>query len=161
MGFLESIFINFLLWVIIIQAVVCVHEFGHALAVLIFTKSNVVVKLGNLKSEPFKPLNIGRAKIILYRFQPFSGCIYYDRTEENIFKIIVIYFSGPFISFVGALICILLSVYMRLRFLYPIGICFTIQLMVTLLPIKYPKFFFGYSNKESDGYNILKAIINM
>lgn len=154
------ILINCLIWTIILQVIIFLHELGHAVVALIVTEGEVIIKLGNGKSGKYESLITGRIEFKFYPFQPFFGEVSCDTSKIKPRKRSLIFLGGPGMSLIIALVSFRISINMHQQLFYYIGICSLIGFIITFVPIKSPRVFFGYSNCVSDGYNILKCIRN-
>ncbi|URZ03919.1 zinc metalloprotease [Clostridium felsineum] len=63
-----STVIDFIIWILIIETCVILHEIGHALTALLLTKDKVVINLGSYNKNPLKIIKMKRLNIIFYDY---------------------------------------------------------------------------------------------
>ncbi len=132
--------LNILIWLIIIGAITVLHELGHAVPALIFTSGNVTIKLGYRERRLIRSFSIKRLKIEIYPCHLFWGCVYWNRPRiDSSINRIIIFFGGPFISIVCAVLSLMIWNYGNSNLMRLIGMFFIWQSVCTLLPITYPK----------------------
>ena len=162
-----EISLNFILFYMIFLLSTIIHEFGHALPALILTKENVKIILGK-NTEKSKKISLSRLIIKFRAFNPFVGFTYWDESELTRFKKIVILAGGPIFSLVFAIVFLLVGRKIENKLLVEIvllkkvinfaGVYLLYQFISTAIPIIYPKWWPGYSDYSSDGYQVLKLI---
>ena len=162
-----EIILNFILFYMIFLLSTIIHEFGHALPALILTKDNVKIILGR-NNKKLKKIRVGRLDIHLKGFNPFTGFVYWDKSQLTRFKKIVILAGGPVFSLIFGIVLLLVCRNMENKLLVEIillkevimlaGNYLLYQFISTSVPIIYPKWWSGYAGYPSDGYQMLKLI---
>ncbi len=153
--------LNIILLIIVSQSATISHELGHAITALIFTEDNVKVTLGKNKTES-KKISFKRLYIELKGFQPFLGFVQWNSSKITKFQKIMITAGGPIASLIIGVILIIISRVIKFQLLKQV-ITFSAyyhiwQVIITSIPIVYPKWWFGYEGHSSDGYKILRLI---
>ncbi|WP_160680263.1 hypothetical protein [Clostridium sp. C8-1-8] len=144
--------------VIFVQLATLIHESAHALSALILTKNKVDLLLGSFDGPLIKSFSIKRINIRIYGFNPlFGGINCFLEGIRDISKVII-YLSGPLISLLSGIVLLIVINITNIEILNYYADYMLIQFFITILPIKYPKIFFHYYNKESDGYNAIRII---
>jgi len=141
---------------------VLLHEFGHAIIALLFTKGPVHINLGNRNLN--KSMTIGRIKII---FRGYTSIL--DISFGQVFwgeikgakKRILVFLGGPLISLVLALITLLIIMNFKFTLivkiiLRSISLYSFNQFLITIIPIEYK--FQPYNEMKSDGYRIREIL---
>ena len=148
--------------IIFVQFATVIHELGHAIPVLLFTKKAVIIMLGNAdKKYSFK---FGRVTFEFGRFAPVTGYLRCDSSSLPKVIRVLLTIGGPLASLcLGLAMLYLAKLYtdikmsnMLLYFSYYSFYVF----IVTAIPIMYPSWWGDYAGKPSDGYrlvNIFKA----
>ena len=156
-------FINFiiypLVYIISMPVLSFIHELGHAIPALIFTKGEVSVSIGN--SNLIKKVKLNRLVINIYGYRSIMDVSYAYVNWESIdskFKSIIIIAGGPIASLCtsGFLYFSLYKIELSnlMIILFNAMIFFSIgQFIVTALPMKYSDNS-PYKGFTSDGYKI-------
>ncbi|QAA31291.1 hypothetical protein [Clostridium manihotivorum] len=144
--------------VIFVLLATLIHEGAHALSVLLLTKNKVDIMLGSFQGKLIKSFEMKRINIMIYGFVPLFGGI--NCSLEGISNIskVIIYLSGPFVSLLSGIMILIVTNITNIEILNYYADYMLIQFAVTILPMKYPKLFFHYYNKRSDGYNAICII---
>lgn len=137
------------------------HELGHVIFALLFTKGEVTMRLGGANDR--KEIKIGRINIYINGFKSVYGTVSWSETKLSKVKKIAICIGGPLFSLVLAL---LISEFIRRDTLnlvntvglYAILILATWNFIITILPIKYSRFWGDYEGMKSDGLNIVQIL---
>lgn len=148
-------------WLVTVPLLTLVHELGHAVAGLLTTGGWVRAAIGSGR-KPWT-LHPGRLTIEL---RLFSGFVGFCNREENAGSSLgeaLFYAGGPFLSLVSA---VALSILSRaspdgslLEQVLEAGIFAALwQLVVTLVPVRYPSWMGSYAGYLSDGAMILRLI---
>ncbi|WP_050615539.1 hypothetical protein [Bacillus testis] len=149
-----------LFYLLVIPLSTLLHEIGHAIGFVISTKDGIAkVYLGTKDSSNKENFRIGRIYFHI-RWHYVGYCVY---TYEEICKYqrITILIFGPLFSL---LICFTLYILVLMfnitlnYFLLGIFLYNLLQFIVTIIPIKYPSWWWGYGGMSSDGYKILKCL---
>ena len=155
-------FINFiiypLVYIIFMPVLSFIHELGHAIPALIFTKGEVSVNIGNYNL--IKKAKLNRLVINIYGYRSIMDVSYAYVNWESIdskFKSIIMIAGGPIASLCTSIVLYLTLDTIQLSYLIKIfnGILlFSIgQFIVTALPMKYSDNS-PYKGFTSDGYKI-------
>jgi hypothetical protein len=158
-------FIRFLVvWFVVCPIVTLLHELGHGIAALIVVKDRpITCMLGTDPNQARFTLNIGRRlRILLNPGTGFFGRYLiggsgpFSRSQT-----ILISLAGPLVSLGISLFFFLLPTFENnylnvLRFLFLS--CAMIQLVATIIPVRYPQWFGGYRGMPSDGLRVWRAL---
>ena len=156
-------FINFiiypLVYIIFMPVLSFIHELGHAIPALIFTKGEVSVNIGNYNL--IKKLKLNRLVINIYGYRSIMDVSYAYVNWESIdskFKSIIMIAGGPIASLCTSIVLYLILDTIQLSYLmikiFNGMLVFSIgQFIVTALPMKYSDNS-PYKGFTSDGYKI-------
>lgn len=155
--------VNLVLWMTVIQISVFLHELGHCLPILAFTKENVRVTLGRGSMKinfTIRRLNV--------RFKGFAPWIGFMRVEKGVpltkTLLLLLSLGGPLISLLIGTSAFVFRSYTDIGWLYSVlsiaAVYNWLTFIVTAIPIVYPKWWVGYEGTPSDGYRILRLISN-
>jgi len=149
------------LWLIVLPLMTLVHELSHALAALAFTGREVTLRLGNGERQLTSRWN--RLQLCIGWATGFIGTFHY--TDEGItpYRNLAIHLAGPLASLLLALlgwgITSLQEIPLWLaRAGNTMAIAACIQALVTIFPMRYPRWVPGYGGKSSDGWRALQAL---
>lgn len=160
-------FINFiiypLVYIIFMPVLALIHELGHAIPALIFTKDEVIINIGN--SNLKKQIKLNRLVINIYGYRSIMDVSYAYvnwKPLESKFKSIIMIAGGPIASLCTSIGLYLILDKIQLSYLMMIifnGILlFSIgQFIVTALPMKYSANS-PYKGFTSDGYKVLQLL---
>jgi hypothetical protein len=155
--------INIILILVIGQLATITHEFGHAIPVLVFTKSKVKIILGK-NSTKSKIINFKRLNIAIGGFSPFTGFVHWNASEMTKIQKLIATVGGPIVSLIIAIFLYLLSINVKhnivSQILYGSAGYNLIQFIITIIPITYPTWWGEYRGHKSDGYKALLLIKN-
>lgn len=134
------------------------HEMGHAFFAIIFTRHEVKIRFGGKIDK--KSLKIGRLVICLNGIYPYYGSVHWDNESLSTIKRILIYLGGPIFSLLLSfllwkLIRLGIFIYVNEGLIQFIFLWSIWQFIITIIPIRYTKFFSGYDGMNSDGLNAL------
>lgn len=154
---------NILVLVAIVQLATFLHELGHALAGLIFTKEDVNILLGRTRSKrKLRKLGLGRLKINFNGFDPLTGFAWLDESKLTKFQKLMFYAGGPLVSLMLGLAFCLASKTMAhqvtSRIFQIFGTWLLMQFLFTAIPVEYPAWFAGYGGHRSDGLTIVSLV---
>lgn len=141
-----------------------IHELGHAIPALFFTKETVRIYVGSY-GDPEQSIifRIGRIQFF-FKFNSFEwgrGMCVFQSEERSWWKMFLITLSGPFISLLFSLVLFLL-VY---NFELSNGSWFVLVLLIVsgiwdfiinMIPLNEPIKLFSGEKIHSDGYVLLK-----
>jgi hypothetical protein len=162
--FLTNVLIVYFL---LVPLTVLIHEIGHALAVIFFTKrSDANVFLGAPVTNNCLHFKIGRVHFHL-RWANFGFCSSIDQDGKASTEIIsegkriAIYSGGPLVSFLAALIAFATSPLLSGE-LNSLMRAFTVlnlfTFLSTSLPYIYPKWRKGLGGTPTDGYRVRETL---
>jgi len=152
-----------------------VHELAHALTSRILTKQPVQVYLGSIPQddEMFDP-SIKRPRTLIFtlagvtfHLKPFSGPIGFAHWEPVDEHELWTYLVGPLASLLLAIIFSVTTYFARshthtFSIWYYINeiaaIAAFVQFLVTIIPIRYPSWWWLYAGYPSDGYQVLQIL---
>lgn len=153
---------NMVYWVGVVFAVwltvpwlTLVHELGHAVSVLGFTSEWVTIEVG---TRPWWTLRLGKLTIKMNPVR--SGLFGFYRLRlapiprwQRIF----IHLCGPCAT--ASLLCVFIVVSWRVAIVWQpvvnaLAIVSLSQLLCTLVPIRYPRWWGSYAGWESDGLRV-------
>lgn len=151
-----------LVYIVFTPVLTIIHELGHAIPALLFTKTVVTVNIGNSNLD--KKIKLNRLIINLNGYKSLADVSYgYVNwtPSDNRFKVIFMILGGPITSL---LVSILLYIYLvNVSLPYVLMIAFNalfifsvFQFLLTALPIKY--FYNPYIRHTSDGYKVLQHL---
>ncbi|TYS17150.1 hypothetical protein FZC78_11095 [Rossellomorea vietnamensis] len=161
------LFVNILIvYLILVPLAVLIHEIGHALAVIFFTKrSDANVFLGAPVTNNCLHFKIGRIHFYL-RWANFGFCSSIDQDGKASTEIIsegkriAIYSGGPLVSFLAALIAFATSPLLSGE-LNSLMRAFTVlnlfTFLSTSLPYIYPKWRKGLGGTPTDGLRVKRV----
>ena len=142
-----------------------IHELGHAIPYLLFSKDAVKVQMGD--GDISKKLSAGRLIIEFRGYKSLLGITYgrvFGAPLDNRIKAIAVFLSGPFVSLIISIIS-LITIKNNLEENYLIKLLLSAVFwstmgkgIVTLMPVIYS--FYPYKSVKSDGYRILQLIRN-
>ena len=151
-----------LVYILFMPVLTTIHELGHAIPALIFTKYEVNINIGN--SNLKKQIKLSRLVININGYKSIMDVSYGYVNWTNIdnkLKSIIMIAGGPIASLCTSIVLYLSLYKTELPYLIMIifnGILlFSIgQFIVTILPIKYRDN--TYKGFTSDGYKILQYL---
>lgn len=149
------------LWVSTIQISTFLHELGHCLPVLAFTKNKAVVILGHGRTKV--SFIIRRLHVHLRGFAPWIG---FMTVGEDVVLTkplsLLSSLGGPMISLVIGTSAFLFRLHADGVVLYSVlsvvGLYNWCLFLCTAMPIVYPEWWLGYGGRPSDGYRVFRLI---
>ena len=160
-------FINFiiypLVYIIFMPVLTLLHELGHAIPALIFTKEKVIVDIGN--SNLNKKIKLNRLVIKLNGYKSLTdvsyGYINWTPLDSNKMKSVFMILGGPLTSLIVSILLYIYLInvslpYILIKLLDALFLFSLFQFLLTILPMKY--FYNPYSGHTSDGYKILQDL---
>jgi|GEM_PF-2622269 len=156
---LLNIFLNIIIFLILLHFSAALHELGHAVMALIFTKKEVRIILGT--DDLRKKISIKKLTIEFHQ-APISGFYRYSDDGLSIFSVALINLAGPIVSFATAFIIFYLirdagkNIYIDILEIY--GYTNLSQGIATIIPMRYPAIFRPYKGHKSDGYQFIESI---
>jgi hypothetical protein len=138
------------------------HELGHALPALRFVRGSVVVIVGR---QPARPVRLGRLEL---RVRPLNsprwgwfGHVEADEETSSRAQAAVVVLGGPVVTaLVLAVLLVAATIVPWPPSLLLWGAALTVawQLLVTAVPMRYPRWFGPYAGRVSDGYRIVRLL---
>jgi hypothetical protein len=148
---------NVCAYIFVFQLTTIIHEMGHAIPARIFSKDKVAIYLGVGNSK--KNFRIGNLKVVLRGFHPFTGFVLWNEEKLTRLGKIISTLGGPLISLLVGIGGLLMAGNVSntiLNRLFTFASYYNLfQFIVTIIPIKYPKWWGAHSEITSDGYNII------
>ncbi|WP_186579447.1 site-2 protease family protein [Aquibacillus kalidii] len=164
-GVIISLLYGIIFYLVIIPSCTLIHEMGHALALLLCTKKEIVkIHIGSGYWDDSNKENIRIGRLRLHFRWGFVGFCSYSKEEEEIklWKRMIFLLGGPFASFLSglAMLLVLNQSSFGHSLLQSIMTFFLVQFAVTFIPMKYPNWMGAYGGTPSDGYQVLAMIRN-
>jgi len=151
----------FLFYLIGIPVSVLLHEVGHAIGVIIFSKEKSHVYLGSKNDLNKENFQIGRIHFHI-NWAYFGFCAVKNRTPFSKFQSIMFSVGGPIVSlllFVTSYLVIAEVTHYEIKnFLIGIAYFNLFMFICTSFPIRYPNWFKPYAGLPSDGYQIFTLL---
>ncbi len=151
----------FLFYLIGIPVSVLLHEVGHAMGVIIFTKEKPHVYLGSANDSNKKNFQIGRIQFYM-NWACFGFCAVKNKTNFSKLQNIMVLIGGPIVSLVLFVTAYLAKAevthFETKNFLNGIIYCNLFMFIFTIIPIRYPNWWKPYAGLPSDGYQILMLL---
>lgn len=149
--------------ILIIQAASIMHELGHAIPVLLFSRNNVSIVVGK-SNERIMKIKLKRLTFIFRGFNFIFSATDYSTIFMKPKQQIAAFAGGPVVSFIFgeslSLISRIFSGSIIENILLISGYYFIAQFIVSIIPIIYPEWFGDYAGYPSDGYKIMTVIKN-
>ncbi len=164
-GFVVVIVILLLLF-LVRPFTVIIHELGHAIPALLFTRENVDVYIGSYgESNQTFSLNIGRLSIF-FKYIPFLwkiGLCSHSNNHLSFFKLLIIILGGPLISLVIGLSAFYVAVAYDLHGIlktlsFAIMLSAIFDFYINLYPDKVPIHLSNGSTIYNDGESLIRLI---
>lgn len=133
------------------------HELGHAIAGLLLTRERVVIHMGN-PGKRYPHVHFGRLEIRLHNFVPFVGFTYIDETRLNRAQRLWFYLGGPLMSLALTVLLFSTAATYGSETLRVFASMALIQLLITAIPMNYPRFFGAYADMPSDGMWVVQLL---
>jgi hypothetical protein len=138
------------------------HELGHALPMLALSRGHVVVRVGR---QPAPAISVGRLELrIRWLNSPrwgWFGFVEGEGEEPTRARRVAILAGGPLVSavvLVGLIAGAASVPWPPSVLLWAPAVAVGWQLLVTGLPMRYPRWFGPYAGRVSDGYRILRLL---
>ena len=154
-----------LVYIIFMPILTLLHELGHAIVALIFTKEKVIINIGN--SDLNKKIELNRLVIKLNGYKSLVDVSYgyanWTLLDSNKIKSILMILGGPLTSLIGSILLYIYLINVSLPYILMVLLnalfSFSLfQFLLTILPMKY--FYRPYVGYTSDGYKILQHLKN-
>ncbi len=146
-----------LFYLLVIPLSVLLHEVGHGLGVVLFSKSNAHIYLGVRNEENKENFRLGR--LHFHILWSFIGFVYWAGDLSKRQRAIALA-GGPMMSLLLTMLFFWIAVSIPNEDLRPFFWGITsfncIQFIATIIPIQYPRWWVGYSGHPSDGLQILR-----
>lgn len=138
------------------------HELGHAVAALPFVQGRIVVSVGR---QPARPLTLGRLEL---RIRPLNGPrwgwfghVEADEETTSRGQAVVVVLGGPVATALVVAVLVVVATFVPWppsMLLWGAALTAGWQLLVTALPMRYPRWFGPYAGRISDGYRIVELL---
>ncbi|MEG2290697.1 MAG: hypothetical protein RSA29_14835 [Clostridium sp.] len=155
---------NIMVMLLVFQLTTIMHEVGHAIPAIIFSKDIVNISLGVDRGNTIKSLVIGKLTISLRTLNPFIGIVTWSDINISKNQKALITIGGPILSLVISIILFALTKKIQSELLKSIltfsAFCNFIQFIMTIIPIKYPKYYGAYAGHLSDGSKLISLLKN-
>lgn len=147
----------FVFYVFFIPFFILLHEVGHGMGTVLSSKSDVHIYLGRKSEDNKENFKIG--KLHFHIIWSYIGSAY-SKTELTRQQRAITLASGPLTSLILALLFGWLTIVTsqsQISQLFWWSTLFNIvQFIITIVPVKYPKWMGGYSGYPSDGFQLLQ-----
>lgn len=150
-------------WIVTAPVLTFIHELGHAFPALLATDKGVVIDLGT-PNTPSHIASLGRLQVKFRLGSTMFGFVHAHVSEMSRVQKAIFYFGGPTAS-IGVAAATGIAVY---GFGDQIGYlksplasaCYAaiLQVLLTVIPIRYPKWWGSYAGMESDGLRLVKLL---
>jgi hypothetical protein len=152
-----------LFYLIVIPISILLHEIGHGLGILLFSKERIAkVYLGPINESNKETFRFFRMHFhITWAFYGFCS---YTGGNKNLTKVEAISsaLGGPLVSLIISITAFISVSFIEgtltQEYMKGIAIFNLINFIMTIIPIKYPKWWGIYSGRPSDGYRIVTAL---
>jgi hypothetical protein len=159
--YMLSLLLFLLFYVIVLPLSTLLHEFGHALGIVLCTKEQAVIYLGTTSDKNIETFKIGRFHFHIH-WSHYGQCRFKRMPKELApWQKIIISIGGPLISLLLAALFFTLAQLTNSfynNFLYAVSIANAINFIFTATPMIYPKWWWHYAGMPSDGYRIIRAL---
>ncbi|MHC1684133.1 MAG: hypothetical protein AB6733_14455 [Clostridiaceae bacterium] len=140
-----------------------IHELGHAIPALLFSRDKVTIVVGR-NNEKIVKFKIKRLTFIFRGYNFIFSATDYKTIYMKPKQQIATFAGGPVISFIFgeslSLIGRSITNDIVKNIVIIIAYYFIFQFVATIIPVIYPKWFLGYGGYPSDGYKISTVIKN-
>lgn len=159
MSFIDFV-VYLLVYIIFTPLLTILHELGHAIPALIFTKEKVTVNIGN--SNLNKKIKLNRLVINLNGYKSLLdvsyGYVNWTQVDNRI-KVVLMILGGPLTTLIVSILLYIYLINASLPYVLMVSfnalfIFSSFQFLLTILPMKY--FYNPYVGHTSDGYKILQ-----
>ena len=158
---LVNFLVNTIMWILVMHISVFLHELGHCLPVLAFTKENMRMVLGYGRMNA--DVKIRRLHVRFKGFLPWVGFV---SVEEGVTLTktlsLLLSLGGPLFSLTIGTSAFLFRSYTDIGWLnsvLSIAALYNWYLFFfTAIPIVYPEWWIGCGGSPSDGFRILRLI---
>ncbi len=155
-----------LFWLLIIPLITLLHELGHAAAALLLSDEPVTVVLGDYRQRETSPRKLdaqaGRLRYVLQPLSSFTGFYIWSHDNTSHRNQILVNLAGPVVLLLLALLLWYLDTSLTIEALSPLlywsGIMVFWQFILTILPIRYPRWMGAYSGYASDGLRVYRLL---
>ena len=149
------------LWVIVFPITTFLHECGHALAALVSSDHAITIKMGGGPGR--WTWQRGRLRLVINPLPGFVGFTWCEKEGLRFRGSVLISLAGPTVSlFLGGLFWGLTHTgsppdWVKSA-LETVSIACLIQFILTILPMRYPRWLGGYAGIPSDGWHALRLL---
>lgn len=148
-----------LFYFLLIPFFTLLHEVGHGIGAVFSSNSHVHIYLGTKNKNNKENFKIGKLHFhIIWSYIGFA----YWKTELNKRQSAVALVCGPLMSLLLALLFGWLTIVISQSQLHQLfwwsTIYNSLQFLITIIPIKYPRWMGGYGGYNSDGLQLLRIL---
>lgn len=151
----------FLFYLVGIPLSVLLHEVGHAIGIVMFSKEKAYVYLGPVNDDNKENFRLGRMHFHI-KWAFFGFCIVKNRSDFTKFNNILFLAGGPIVSLLLFIAAYFLSANFShegtQNFLQGVFYTNLSMFIFTSLPLIYPKWLPAFAGHPSDGYQILNIL---
>lgn len=150
---------TFLLFILVVPIFVLLHELGHGIGAVSTSKADIHIYLGQFSEDNKENFKIGR---LHFHIQwSFIGYAYWGESLDKRQRVIALA-GGPLMSlFLGLLFELLTSLDLQngIRQLFGWSATYNlIQFIITIIPIRYPRWMAAYNGMPSDGLRLVQLL---
>ncbi|UCZ53980.1 hypothetical protein LGQ02_04130 [Bacillus shivajii] len=162
---LETTFMVVLFILVGFPLSVFIHEFGHAVGVLLTTKKDVHIFVGPRTPENEETIRIGRCHVHFQWSTGGSCAVVMSEDEWSKQTTLLFFLLGPIFSFVAACFFLFMAnfvdsdSFLSVLFFWT-GYLNVIMFIIAVIPIKYPAMTSQLNGAHSDGYEVIRLIFS-
>lgn len=149
--------------ILIIQVANIIHELGHAIPALLFSRDKVRIIIGT-NNEKISEFKIKRLTFLFRGLNFTFSATDYNMSFMRSTQQIAAFAGGPVISFIFSeslsLISRIFEGSILGNIILFISYYFMVQFIISIIPVIYPKGFGCYAGYPSDGYKIVTILKN-
>lgn len=135
------------------------HEIGHGLGVIVSSKAQAKIYLGNPDEKNTENFRLGRLYFHI-NWSYIGYCCWGSKLNKQ--QRICSLLGGPAMSLLISLVCFFSAINISIgdlhSLLWATAILNLSQFIITIIPITYPRWMSGYSGNPSDGLQLLRLI---
>jgi len=154
-----NLFVFLIFYLIVLPMTTLLHEIGHGLGVIVSSKAQAKIYLGNPDEKNMENFRLGRLHFHIN--WSYIGYCYWG-SELNKQQRICTLLGGPAMSLLISVACFLFAFVISTGDLHSLlrgtAMLNLFQFIITIIPITYPRWMSGYSRQPSDGMQLLRLI---
>lgn len=135
------------------------HEIGHGLGVIVSSKAQAKIYLGNPDEKNTENFRLGRLHFHI-NWSYIGYCCWGSKLNKQ--QRICSLLGGPAMSLLISLVCFFSAINISIgdlhSLLWATAILNLSQFIITIIPITYPRWMSGYSGNPSDGLQLLRLL---